>query len=132
MFGEQDPLRGGVLGQRKELWVREGFTEELAVLRINRAPPGGGSMESKGNGGGGAGEELGEPRVMEKNMCKVQRLETSRCVKQLQVFQYCWLEGKGRSSHEAGESGSWIRGAWSAVWMSGIWGATEGQHLMRV
>lgn len=23
-------------------------------------------------------------------------------------------------------------GAWSVVWMSGIWGATEGQHLMGV
>lgn len=130
MFGEQDPSRRGVLGQRKELWVREGFTEELAVLMMNRAPPGGGSMGSKGNGGGGAGEGLGEPQVMEKNMCKVQRLETSRCVKQLQVFQYCWLEG--RSSHESGESGSWIQGGWSAVWMSGIWGATEGQHLMEI
>lgn len=87
--------------------MREGFTEELAVLMMNRASPGGGSMGNKGNSGGGAGEGLGEPQVIEKNMCKVQRLKTSLCVKQLQVFQYCWLEG--RSSHEAGESGSWIQ-----------------------
>lgn len=103
MFGEQDPFRRGVMGQRKELWVRKGFTEELAVLMMNRSTPGGGSMGSKGNAGGFAGEGLGELQVMEKNMCKVQRLETSQCVKQLQVFQYRWLEGKGRSSHEPGE-----------------------------
>lgn len=60
MFGEQDPFRGGVLGQRKELWVREGFIEELAVLRMNRALPGEGSMGSKEKDGGGKGEGLGE------------------------------------------------------------------------
>lgn len=53
-------------------------------------------MGSKGKGGGGAGDGRGEHRVMEKNVCKVQRLETSRCVEQLQASQYCWLEDKGR------------------------------------
>lgn len=31
LFGEQDPFRGRALGQGKQLWVREGFTEELAA-----------------------------------------------------------------------------------------------------
>lgn len=78
VFGEQDPFRGGVQGQRKGLWVRKGFTEKLAVLMMNGAPPGGGSMGSKGNSGESTGKGLREPQVMEKNMCKVQRLQTSR------------------------------------------------------
>lgn len=59
MFGEQDLFRGGVLGHGKESWVREGFTEELAVLRMTRSLPGGGGMGSKGKAGGGAGHRKG-------------------------------------------------------------------------
>lgn len=48
MFGEQDPFRQGVLGHGMELRVKEGFTEEVAVSRMNRALPSGGSMGHKG------------------------------------------------------------------------------------
>lgn len=39
-----------VPGHGKESWVREVFTEVLAVLRMNRTLPGGGSMGSKDKG----------------------------------------------------------------------------------
>lgn len=88
MFGEQDPFRRGVLGQGKESWVRKGFTKEFAVLRMNRSLPGGDVW--------GARAKAEEVQVTERDVCKVQRLEISRCVGQLQVFQYCSLERKGR------------------------------------
>ena len=78
-------------------------------------------MGSKGKGGGGAAEGSGEHGAMEQNACKVQRLETSRRVEQLQVFQYCCLEGQGRSSREAGGPGSWIPAEWGGVgWGRGL------------
>lgn len=76
----QDVFRGGVLGQGKELWLREGFTEELP----------GGARVTAGEGWEGAGRVSGQ----QESLCKVQRLETSRCVEQLQVCQHLWLEHK--------------------------------------
>lgn len=95
--------------------MTEGFTEELAILRMNGALPGVGSMGSKGKGGGGAGEGLGENQVTEKNMCKVQRLETSSRVEQLQVFQYRWLEDRGEAATRLENRAPGSLRAWSAA-----------------
>lgn len=55
LFRARDLFRGGVPGHGKESWVREGLTEEWAVLRMNRALLVEEVWEPRVKGGGGAG-----------------------------------------------------------------------------
>lgn len=108
MFGEQDPFRGRALGQGKQLWVREGSTEELAALRMNRALPGGGSMGTKEKGGGG-GRRGGESIWPWKRMCaKDKGLKHHSGLSNCKCFSIVGWRTRGDEAHEAGESGSWI------------------------
>lgn len=87
-----------------------------------RFPRGIGSLPGGGGGGGGAAEGSGEHQAMEKNVCKVQRLETPRCVEQLQVFQCRWLEGWAEAAVrlEGQAAGSWRLGVWWGVCKWGL------------
>lgn len=108
VFREQDPSRGRALGQGKQLRVREGFTAELAALRMNRALPGGGSMgtKEKGEDGGRRGGESIWPR---KRMCaKYKGLKHHSVLSNCKHFSIVGWRTRGDEAHEAGESGSWI------------------------
>lgn len=108
MFGEQDPFRGRALGQGKQLWVREGFTEELAALRMNRALPGGGSMGTKEKGGG-CGRGGGESIWPWKRMCaKYKVLKHHSVLSNCKYFSIAGWRTRGDEAPEAGESGCGI------------------------
>lgn len=91
-------------------------------------------MGSKEKGGGDAGGwGVGRASGHGRDMCQVQRLETSRCVEHVQVFQHCWLEDKGRGGPRGCRIRQWDPGAPGVLCEClGHGEPMNGQHLMGV